>query len=158
MLNTSMARLHRIENCNNVGRVNLSFVKKAAKVYDTTSDYLIGLTDDFDGQDPESRWFGREIGNGAKQFYCNEIAKLIVESDRMQRQVEAALTETAAIHAELEELTTALDRFIELNADKINEFPASAKLKYRAGLLKERLAAARFKLTRAKVLLAAQVA
>ena len=102
LLGTTIKRLNKIENCYDQAHISLKFVKRAAQMFDCSSDYLLGLTTDWDGSDPESRMLDRKISDGVRKFYCDEVSKLIIESNQVHDAVTTALSETTAILLEIQ--------------------------------------------------------
>jgi transcriptional regulator with XRE-family HTH domain len=129
MLGVSQSYLAALENGIDFQKLPLELILKAAKIYDVSTDFLFGLVGDDWELCPEVR-LQREFGQGARELYLEDLAKLGLELMSQQRRL-AALTDTVLqLLPAIAEVCESLESFQKRNAG-FDEMAGGNQLLYR---------------------------
>lgn len=141
--------LKSIEIGLDIDSIPLGLIHKASIIYDVSTDYLFGFSEDWESSDEVKHQ--RNIGHWVYQAQLESFGRLGNEIVHQQRKIEAltnAVTQTLSATLETE---TALTRFRELNPE-YDGMRAGAMLVSRIEVAKQVAEDARVKLVRCKAI------
>lgn len=126
LLGISLSELYAIENCETQDEISLEFVCHVANVLEISTDYLLGLTDDWE-QSPEHQHaiqFQMHLYREQLKREAKTAARLV----RFNRKQNKLIRYIERLAHESENCQYRLNRFIELNRAKFREMPAGSGL------------------------------
>lgn len=121
----SGAKLAKVENVTDIRSVPLNLIINAARIYDVSADYLLGLSDDFESE--ERLNVERHITDWMVRTWEDARLRDIQAVRLLHAKIQAVDSATGAMVGASHEVGTALERFIERNPG-FEDMPAGARL------------------------------
>ena len=120
--------LAKIEAAQNLWVVPLTVIYKASSLYDISTDFIFGFTNDDWERDPvvlNERQFGVLV----HKYHINELSKMSIKVAQQQQKINALSKSTELIITAISELSEAVNVFKKLN--DFDDLKAGSKLAYR---------------------------
>jgi transcriptional regulator with XRE-family HTH domain len=150
MLCIDPCQLRAVETGVDFQKLPLELILKAAKIYDVSSDFLFGLVGDDWELCPEVR-LQREFGQGARELYLEDLAKLGLELMSQQRRLDALTDTVLQMIPAINEVCESLESFQKRNAG-FDEMPGGNQLLYRVKKVRQFGNIAKRRMIRSKIL------
>lgn len=94
LLGVRRTDLLRVETGIDIGKIPLWLIRRAAEVYNVPSDYLFGLCDNFDGDDPEA-FRERDFLASVQRLHVENYSRVIADQTRQDNRLKALNTAVA---------------------------------------------------------------
>lgn len=124
LLGIDRGDLLKIEAGVDVGSPPLWLIRRAAENYIVPSDYLFGLCDNFDGDDPEA-FRERDSIAIMQRLHVENYNRVIAEQVRQDNRLKALNTAVASFGIAVQRINEVFERFTSLNPE-FEDMPASA--------------------------------
>jgi len=126
LLGVSREDLLRVESGVDIGRIPLWLIRHAAETYVVPSDYLFGLCDNFDGDDPEA-FRERDFLASVQRLHVENYSRVIADQIKQNNRLKALNTAVASFGIAVQRINEVFERFTSLNPDFEN-MPGGAPL------------------------------
>jgi len=124
LLGVRRADLLRVETGIDIGNIPLWLIRRAAEVYNVPSDYLFGLCDNFDGDDPEA-FRERNSLVIIQRLHVENYSRVIADQIKQDNRLRALNTAVASFGIAVQRINEVFARFVSLNPE-FEDMPASA--------------------------------
>jgi transcriptional regulator with XRE-family HTH domain len=123
-------KLSKIENASDTLSVPVLTILKAARLYQVPTDYIFGLTDDWDWRPGESTE-AAGVNHVVMEMMENGLRRQMAILQQLEGRLSSYHTACEAISAASAELNIAYQRLIDINPGFEDETRGSASLKFR---------------------------
>ncbi len=124
LLGIDRGDLLKIELGVDIGASPLWLIKRAAEIYNVSADYLLGLNDDWDVDDPEIRK-ERDFLSVMQRLHIENYSVVVNDQIRQDNRLRALNTAVAAFGMAVQRISEVFERFTSLNP-QFEEMPAGA--------------------------------
>ncbi|MGZ8220242.1 MAG: helix-turn-helix domain-containing protein [Methylobacter sp.] len=124
LLGVSREDLLRVESGVDIGRIPLWLIRRSAEVYNVPSDYLFGLCDNFDGDDPEA-FRERDFLAIMQRLHIENYRVVVNEQIKLDNRLKALNTAVTSFGIAVQRINEVFERFTSLNPE-FEDMPASA--------------------------------
>jgi DNA-binding XRE family transcriptional regulator len=114
LLGVAVSDLFAMELGSNIGSIPSWIIKRAAETYRVPTDFLFGLIDNWDVDDPEVRG-ERDFLSSMQHLHIEHYSKVISEQIRQDNRLKALNTAVAAFGMAVQHIGEVFGRFRELN-------------------------------------------
>jgi len=114
LLGVRRADLLRVETGIDIGKIPLWLIRRAAEVYNVPSDYLFGLCDNFDGDDPEA-FRERDFLASVQRLHVENYSRVIADQTRQDNRLKTLNTAVASFGIAVQHINEVFERFTSLN-------------------------------------------
>jgi transcriptional regulator with XRE-family HTH domain len=139
------SKLAKIEHATDIQSVPLSVIVKAARIYDVSADYLLGLSDDFESE--ERLNVERHVTDWLVRTWEDARMRDIQAMRVLHAKIAAVDQATGAMVGSTLEVREALEKFVERNPE-FEDMPAGSSLVSRVMRAQESAQHARERLRR----------
>ncbi len=122
----SPSSVSKLENVRHITEIPLWFLMEAARVYEVSGDYLLGLTDEI-GLQPRIK-LDREVSGWLHTAIERNRARDMQAITLLHEEIVCALTVERDLTISLQEIDRALDAFVELNPRFKTDMKGGARL------------------------------
>ncbi|MDN5780534.1 MAG: helix-turn-helix domain-containing protein, partial [Luteimonas sp.] len=123
------SKLSKVEAAADTNSVPLWLIRKAAEVYEVPTDFLFGITDDFETGVPR----------GTQAWLIDAWDRMrqrdLLALDRLHREVVAVAGGSGAVLGAVRELSMAVSRYVESNRDDFENARGGATVLHKLGQL-----------------------
>lgn len=127
LLGVNVDDLKKLENAVGIWSVPVWLVKRAAETYSVPSDFLLGLTDEFDAGDPEA-FRGRDLLASLQRQQLDNFTKTAAAQISQDNRLMAIYSAVAASVMGVQHIVEAFNRFRGLNPVKFDSMLGGASL------------------------------
>ncbi len=130
------SKLSKVENATDTNSVPIRLIRDAARVYEVSTEYLFGLSDDFEAGVP--RGMTPHLLDQWDRMRSRDLQAIIA----LQKKIEAATAVIPAIQRDAQGVIDAIFRLADLNGDAFLDLQGGSILNAAADRLKKTTAAA----------------
>jgi len=116
LLAVSREDLLKVESGVDIGRIPLWLIRRAAEVYTVPSDYLFGLCENFDGDDPEA-FRERDSIAIMQRLHVENYSRVIAEQIKQDNRLKALNTAVASFGIAVQNINEVFARFVSLSPE-----------------------------------------
>ncbi|HEY8157300.1 MAG TPA: hypothetical protein VIF10_01230 [Methylobacter sp.] len=127
LLDVNVDDLKAIENGIGIGHIPLWLIKKAAEVYDVSTDFLFGLNDDWEAGDIQIRK-ERDFLAIMQRLQIDCYSKTIAGQIRQDNQLKAVSASVVAFGMSVQYISEVFIQFRQLNPVVFDNMPGSARV------------------------------
>lgn len=136
LLDVNVDDLKKLENAVGIWRVPVWLIKQAAQVYNVPSDFLLGLIEEFDGDDTEA-FRGRDLLASLQRQQLEDFSKTATEQIRQDNRLMAMNSAVVSFGMAVQGIGEAFTRFVQLNPVIFDNLPGSARVMQQIKLAEE---------------------
>ncbi len=125
------SKLSKVENASDTNSVPIRLIRDAARIYEVSTEYLFGLSDDFEAGVP--RGMTPHLLDQWDRMRSRDLQVLIA----LQKHIEAATVVIPAIHRDAQGVIDAIFRLADLNGDAFLDLQGGSILNAAAVRLKK---------------------
>jgi len=125
------SKLSKVENATDTNSVPIRLIRDAARIYEVSTEYLFGLSDDFEAGVP--RGMTPHLLDQWDRMRSRDLQALIA----LQKHIEAATSVIPAIHRDAQGVIDAIFRLTDLNGDAFLDLQGGSILNAAAVRLKK---------------------
>jgi transcriptional regulator with XRE-family HTH domain len=125
------SKLSKVENATDTNSVPIRLIRDAARIYEVSTEYLFGLSDDFEAGVP--RGMTPHLLDQWDRIRSRDLQALIA----LQKHIEAATAVIPAIHRDAQGVIDAIFRLADLNGDAFLDLHGGSILNAAADRLKK---------------------
>jgi transcriptional regulator with XRE-family HTH domain len=130
------SKLSKVENATDTNSVPIRLIRDAARIYEVSTEYLFGLSDDFEAGVP--RGMTPHLLDQWERMRLRDLQAIIA----LQQKIEAATSVIPTIQRDAQNVIDAINRLTDLNGDAFLDLPGGSILNAAADRLKKSAAAA----------------
>lgn len=149
LLGVNADDLKKLENAVGIWRVPVWLIKKAAELYNVPSDFLLGLINEFDADDPEA-FRGRDLLAALQRQQLEYFTKTANEQINLDGRLKAVSIATVAFGMAVQQISEVFTQFRGLNYVAFDNMPGSTRVLRQIGIAEEMEGHATVLLTRYK--------
>lgn len=125
------SKLSKVENSTDTNSVPIRLIRDAARIYEVSTEYIFGLSDDFEAGVP--RGMTPHLLDQWDRMRSRDLQALIA----LQKHIEAATSVIPAIHRDAQGVIDAIFRLTDLNGDAFLDLQGGSILNAAAVRLKK---------------------
>ncbi|TYC61336.1 XRE family transcriptional regulator [Zoogloea oleivorans] len=125
------SKLSKVENATDTNSVPIRLIRDAARIYEVSTEYLFGLSDDFEAGVP--RGMTPHLLDQWDRMRSRDLQALIA----LQKKIEAATSVIPTIQRDAQNVIDAINRLTDLNGDEFLELRGGSILTAAANRLKK---------------------
>ena len=125
------SKLSKVENATDTNSVPIRLIRDAARIYEVSTEYIFGLSDDFEAGVP--RGMTPHLLDQWDRMRLRDLQALIA----LQKKIEAATSVIPAIHRDAQSVIDAIFRLTDLNGDAFLDLHGGSILNAAAVRLKK---------------------
>lgn len=125
------SKLSKVENATDTNSVPLRLIRDAARVYEVSTEYIFGLSDDFEAGVP--RGMTPHLLDQWDRMRSRDLQALIA----LQQKIEAATSVIPTIQRDAQNVIDAINRLTDLNGDAFLDLHGGSILNAAADRLKK---------------------